>query len=289
MRVFVTGASGFIGTAVIKELIDAGHEVLGLARSEASAKIVTDLGAAAHRGDIEDIESLRSGAAWSDGVIHTAFNHDFSKIIANCEADRLAVEALGEVLAGSSRPLLVTAGTGSSLSEDDPPTPINPSWPRASEVAAMALADRGVHAVSIRLPQVHDPYKQGLVTYLIAVARDKGVSAYVGEGLNRWPAVHRLDAAKLYKLAFENGTPGARYNVVGEEGVPLRQIAEVIGKGLDIHVVSLSPEEAMAHFGWLGGFASYDIPSSSKLTQERLNWHPTGPTLISDLEQLNWV
>ncbi len=289
MRVFVTGATGFIGSAIVPELINAGHQVLGMARSDAGAAALIAAGAEVHRGDIEDLESLRSGAAKADGVIHTAFNHDFSRWAENCELDRHAIEALGSVLAGSSRPLIVTSGTGmvytpGRLSTEDDTA--NSPMPRvASEHAADAVTARGVHVSVVRLPQVHDPFKQGLVTYLIAIAREKGVSAYVGEGLNRWPAAHLLDVARLYRLVLEKGEAGARYNAVGEEGVPLREIAESVGRGLKIPVVSKSPEEAGEHFGWLGPLASYDIAASSALTQERLGWKPTGPGMISDLDQ----
>jgi nucleoside-diphosphate-sugar epimerase len=293
MRVFVTGATGFIGSAIIPELINAGHQVLGLTRSDAGAKSLIAAGAQAHRGDLEDLESLRSGAAMSDGVIHCAFNHDFSKYQENCETDRRAIEALGSALAGSDRPLIVSSGTAMAMTpgrpsteEDAPNAPI----PRvASEEAAAAVAARGVPVLVMRLPQVHDPFKQGLITYLIAVAREKGVSAYVGDGHNRWPAVHVLDCAQLYRLALEKGSRGARYNAVAEEGVPLREIAESIGRGLNLPVVAKSPEEAGAHFGWLGMFAGGDAPASSALTQQRLGWRPTGPGLISDLDRARYL
>jgi nucleoside-diphosphate-sugar epimerase len=292
MRVFVTGATGFIGSAIIPELINAGHQVLGLTRSDAGAKSLIAAGAQAHRGDLEDLESLRSGAAMSDGVIHCAFNHDFSKYQENCETDRRAIEALGSALAGSDRPLIVSSGTAMAMTpgrpsteEDAPNAPI----PRvASEEAAAAVAARGVPVLVMRLPQVHDPFKQGLITYLIAVAREKGVSAYVGDGHNRWPAVHVLDCAQLYRLALEKGSRGARYNAVAEEGVPLREIAESIGRGLKLPVVAKSPKEAGDHFGWLGMFVGGDAPASSALTQQRLGWRPTGPGLISDLDQARY-
>src|SRR5271163_3675203 len=291
MRVFVTGATGFIGSAIVRELIDAGHQVLGLARSDAGASSLSGLGAnvKVHRGNVEDLDSLRSGAAASEGVIHTAFVHDFARIKEVCEVDRRAIEALGTALAGSDRPLIVTSGTavahtpGRLTTEEDAP---NSPVPRvASEEAAVAVAAKGVRVSVMRLPQVHDPVKQGLITYLVAVAREKGVSAYIGDGRNRWPAAHRLDVARLYRLAFEKGEAGAKYHAVAEEGVPLRDIAEAIGRGLRVPVVSQSPEEAAVHFGsWLGTFVGLDLIASSALTREKLGWNPTGPGLLTDLE-----
>jgi nucleoside-diphosphate-sugar epimerase len=295
MRVFVTGATGFIGSALVPELINAGHQVLGLARTDAAARSLIDAGAQVHRGNLEDLESLHSGAAMSDGVIHAAFNHDFSKFAANCEMDRRAIEALGSALACSDRPLVVTSGTGliapgRLAMEDDVPASSSTSFPRVSEQTAASLAARGVRASVVRLPQVHDRVKQGLVTYAIAIAREKGVSAFVGEGLNRWPAVRLLDAAHLYRLVLEKGalakeSAGARYHAVAEEGVPLREIADAIGRGLKVPVVAMSPEEAAQHFGFLGYFVGVDCPASSAQTQERLGWRPTTqPGLIADLD-----
>jgi nucleoside-diphosphate-sugar epimerase len=293
MRVFVTGATGFIGSAIVQELIEAGHEVLGLARSDAGAESLTAAGAQVHRGDLEDLEGLRSGAANSDAVIHTAFNHDFSKYVASCEGDRRAIEALGSVLAGSERLLIVTSATGMAnpgpglLATEDIPPASSKVVPRAaSEEAAASVAVRGVRVAIVRLPQVHDTVKQGLVTYAIHVAREKGVSAYVGDGLNRWPAAHRLDTAHLYRLALEKADADVRYHAVTEEGVLIRDIAETIGRSLDVPVVSIASEEAPGHFGWLGAFVAWDVPASSAQTREKLGWNPTGPRLISDLENM---
>lgn len=292
MRVFVTGATGFIGSAIVRELISAGHQVLGLTRSDAGAQSLKAAGAEVHRGDLEDLESLRTGAAGSDGVIHTAFDHNFANFVANCEKDRRAIEALGTMLLGSNRPLIITSGVGmGSAAPGQPATEdhFNPHHPNprvASELAGASLSARGVNVSVVRLPQVHNTVKQGLITYLIALAREKGVSAYQGDGLNRWSAVHLLDAARLYRLALEKQMAGARYHAVAEEGVPVREIAEVIGKSLKVPVVAKSPEDAATHFGWLAMFAGLDLTASSAWTQEQLGWHPTGPGLISDLEQM---
>lgn len=292
MRVFVTGATGFIGSAIVPELLNAGHQVLGLTRSDAGAQALIAAGAEVHRGDLEDLESLRSGAAQADGVIHTAFIHDFSKFKENCEIDKRAIEALGSALAGSDRPLIVSSGVGrptpGQLATEDADQPTNSPMPRVSEATALGMIPQGVSASVMRLPQVHDPVKQGLVTYLIAHAREKGVSAYVEDGMNRWSAAHVLDVAHLYRLALEKHESGARYHAVAEEGVRLRDIAEVIGRGLKVPVVGMSQEEAAAHFGWLAMFAGLDMPASSAQTQERLGWHPTGPGLIADLEQMRF-
>jgi nucleoside-diphosphate-sugar epimerase len=289
MRIFLTGATGFLGSAIVSELIDAGHQVIGLARSDTAATSLRAAGVTVHRGDVEDLESLRRGVAASDGVIHTAFIHDFSKYRENCEIDRRAIETLGSSLEGSDRPLIVTSGTGMVApgrlgTENDEAVPSSRGLPRsASEEAGSSLASRGVHVSVVRLPQVHDRAKQGLISSLIAVAREKRVSAYVGDGRNRWPAVHRLDAACLYKLALEKRSPKARYHAVAEEGVPARDIAEAIGRGLNIPVVSLSPGQASEHFGWLGMFIGLDMPASSALTREQLGWQPTHTGLVDDL------
>jgi nucleoside-diphosphate-sugar epimerase len=294
MKVFVTGATGFIGSAIVPELIKAGHQVLGLTRTEAGARSLIAVGAEPHRGSLENLESLRSGAAISDGVIHCAFNHDFSNFIANCEQDRKAIEAMGDVLAGSDRPLLITSGTGigstgpGQLATEDYFDPEHGNPRKASEEAGASLTKRGVNVSVIRLPQVHDTIKQGLVTYAVQLAREKAVSAYIGEGLNRWPAGHVLDVARLYRLALEKQQAGSRYNAVAEEGVPMREIAEVIGRGLKVPAVSISPEQAPSHFGWLAMFAGWDMPASSALTRQRLGWHPAGPGLIADLEQMRY-
>jgi len=292
MRVFVTGATGFIGSAVVRELVDGGHQVLALARSEAGAKSLAAARAQVHRGDLEDLESLRSGASEADAVIHTAFIHDFSKFRESCEIDQRAIETLGSALEGSERPLLVTSGlprlSGRLATEEDDPPPPSPSYPRASEETAETFLKRGVRVSVLRLPQVHDAVKQGLVSYAIAIARQKGVSAYVGSGLNRWAAVHVLDAARLYRLALEKQEAGARYHAIGEEGVPVRDIAEAIGRGLKVPAVSQSREEAAAHFGWLAMFAGADLTGSSRQTQQRLGWRPAGPGLIADLNRMQF-
>jgi nucleoside-diphosphate-sugar epimerase len=287
MRVFVTGATGFIGSALIPELINAGHKVLGLTRSDAGAKSLAAAGAEVHRGSLEDLESLKSGAAKSDAVIHLAFVHDFSKFQENCETDRRAIEALGSALAGSDRLLIATSGTllvapGRLATEEDAPTGTIPRLTTAEEAAA--LAGPGVRICVVRLPQVHDQNKQGLVTYLIDIAREKGVSAFVGDGMNRWSAAHLSDTARLYRLALEKGSAGC-YHAVAEEGVPVRDIAEVIGRRLKLPVVAKTPAEAAEHFGTMGGFAALDGAASSALTRERLGWRPVGPGLIADLER----
>jgi nucleoside-diphosphate-sugar epimerase len=294
MRIFVTGAPGFIGSALVPELIQAGHQVLGLTRSEAGAEALRKAGAEVLHGNIENLDSLREGAAKTDGVIHLAFNHDFSQFQANCDNDHKAIKAIGEVLQGSNRPFVITSGTaiaanvdGKPSTEDSPTASWNPR--AASEAAVKELAVHGVNASVVRLPQVHDIRKQGLVPYLLAVAREKGVSAYIGDGSNRWPAAHVSAVAQLYRLAFEKAEPGAIYHAVDEEGVSMKAIVEAHGRGLKVPVVSIKPEEAEAHFGWLARFAGHDMPSSSALTQKKLNWKPTGSGLIADLDGMDYT
>jgi nucleoside-diphosphate-sugar epimerase len=290
MRVFITGASGFIGTAVTKELIEAGHEVLAMVRSDEGATIVENLGTTAHRATLDNLDLLKAGARQCDAVIHCAFNHDFSKFAANCAEDKRAILALGEAMAGKTGPLLVTSGSGFSpegriRTEEDAENPSNEHWPRASEEAAAEVATKhGVKVIVVRLPQVHDQKKFGLVTYAIEVAKQKGVAAYIGDGSNVWPAVAIADCARLYRLALEKGVGGERYHAVAEEGVSARAIAESLGRTLKVAVKSISAEEAPSHFGWMAMFAGLDMRTSSAITQERLGWKPTGPSLIADLD-----
>lgn len=293
MRVFVTGATGNVGSAVVRELVAAGHQVIGLCRSDEKAAGLIAAGAEVHRGSLDDAASLQSGVAHSDGVIHLAFNHDFSRFKANCEDDRRVIGVLGSVLAGSRRPLIVTSATGlantvaGEPAREDNPIVSSDGNPRAaSEEAAAAAASSGVNVSVVRLPQVHDPVTQGLITPMIAMYRAHGVCAYLADGLNRWPAAHVLDVARLYRLAIEKAEPGARYHGVAEEGVPMRDVAATLGRRLKLPVRSIAAEEAQAFFGWLAMFVGYDLPASSAQTRSQLGWQPTGPGLIADLELL---
>jgi nucleoside-diphosphate-sugar epimerase len=294
MRIFLTGATGFIGSYLSPELIGAGHQVIGMTRSQAGARALARAGVEPHHGALEDLDSLSAGAARADAVIHCAFDHDFSNFLANCEKDRRAIAALGGALAGSERPLVITSGTGLGAAAPGRPATEdvfhadNPHPRAASEQAGAAMSAAGVKVVVVRLPQVHDTHKQGFVTPLIEVARQKGLSAYVGDGANRWPAAHVLDVVRLYRLAVEQGRAGERFHAVDEEGVTARDMATVIGAGLRVPVVALSPEQAGEHFGWLGLFAGLDMPASSAWTRERLGWRPEGPGLIADLERMDY-
>jgi len=291
MRVFVTGATGWVGSAVVKDLLAAGHQVLGLARSEQGAQALAAMGADVRHGSLADLDALRQSAAETDGVIHTAFNHDFSKLAENSEDERRAIEAIGATLEGSDRPFIVTSGVallgpGRVTTENEPPRPPIPSFPRSPEIEAAKLAARGVRVAAIRLPpSVHGLGDHGFVPRLIRFAREKGISVYVSEGKNRWPAVHRFDAARVYRLALEGGAEGGPFHAIAEEGVPFKQIAEVIGRRLNLPVVAKSPEEAAAHFGWFGTFVGVDCPSSSDQTRSSLGWQPEHPNLLADLDQ----
>jgi nucleoside-diphosphate-sugar epimerase len=288
MRVFVTGAAGFIGTATTRELIANGHEVLGLARSDANAEALEKMGAKVHRGSLEDLNSLRQGAKETDGTIHLAFIHDFATFAENGQVDKRAIEAMGEALEGSNKPFIVTSGTlmvaPGRLATEVHPVP--PGLPRMSETAGLAFAARGVRAMAVRLPQVHGgDGKCGLVTWFLNIAKEKGVSAYIGDGGNRWSGAHRLDVARLYRLALENGLAGTSYHAVADEGVTARDIAEIVGRHLKLPVVSISPEEAPAHFGMMAMFAGLDGAASSALTQQWLGWKPTQIGLIADISR----
>jgi nucleoside-diphosphate-sugar epimerase len=294
MRVFLTGATGFIGSRIVPELLAAGHHVIGMTRSEAGERLLNAAGAEVHRATLEDLDSIRAGAAKADAVIHTAFDHDFANFAANCEKDRRVIEALGSVFKGSDRPLLITSGTGmggnrsGDVAREDVFNADHPNPRTISEVTGKALLESGVNVSVVRLPQVHDPVKQGLISPFIDISRAKGKVAYVGEGKNRWPAAHVLDVAKLYQLALDKGEAGARYNAVAEEGVSAREIAEVVAAGLGLPLVSLSQDEAVGHFGWFGMFVGLDMPASSTWTREHLGWNPTGPGLIDDLKQMDY-
>ncbi len=292
MRVFVTGATGWIGSAIVPELITAGHQVVGLARSDQAAAALAAAGADVHRGTLDDLDSLRSGAAAADGVIHTAFNHDFSRMESAAQTDLAAIDALGSTLQGSGRPLVITTGTalirpGQVVTEEDSVDTRSVAHPRlGAEQMAIAFADQGVRSSIVRpAASVHGEGDHGFVPVLIDIAHAKGVSAYIGDGSNRWPGVHRLDAARLYRLALEKAPAGSVFHAIADEGVPTRDIAEIIGRHLNLPVISIAPEEAGEHFGWMGAFFALDAPASSALTQERLGWKPTHPGLVADLEQ----
>ena len=295
MRVFLTGATGFIGTHLIPELLAAGHEVIGLTRSDAGERQLAKAGVAIHHGTLEDPDSLRRGAAQADAVIHAAFDHDFTNFLANCEKDRRAIAALGEALAGSDRPLLITSGVGMGDPGDGQPATeqvLNLHHPNprvGSEAQAQALVEAGIDVRVIRLPQVHDTVRQGLITPFIAIAREQGVAAYLGEGTNRWAAAHVVDVARLYRLALERGHKGARYHAVAEEGVPARAIVDVVAAGLGVPTVSLTAEQAPAHFGWFAMFAGMDVVASSAWTRAELGWNPVGPGLIEDLRAMDYA
>lgn len=290
MRVFITGAAGFIGSETTKELIAHGHQVTGLARSDDNVRTLEALGAKVHRGSLTDLDSLKRGAKDADGVIHLAFIHDFTKFAENGAIDKAAIEAMGEVLVGTNKPFIVTSGTGliapGVLVTEEMRRDASPHVPRVSEQAGLAYASRGVRAMAIRLPQVHGAAgRAGLISYLVELARQKGAAAYVGDGSECWAAAHRQDVARLYRLALETGAVDGIYHAVGEEGVPMRQVIEVIGRALNVPVVSIKKEEAGDYYGPLQMFAGLDMPASSALTQQRLGWTPTGIGLIADISQ----
>ncbi|TCM55641.1 nucleoside-diphosphate-sugar epimerase [Rhizobium sp. PP-F2F-G48] len=295
MRILVTGATGFIGSAVVSELLKSGHQVIGMTRSDEGARFLEAAGAEVHHGTLEDLDSIRRGAERADAIIHTAFDHDFSRYAENCEKDGRVIRAMGDVLKGSSRPLLITSATGLGSAVLGQPaledvTNFEHPIPRiASELAANDLLDIGVNVSVMRLPQVHSTVKQGLISPMIEIARTKGVSAYVGDGGNRFPAGHLGDVALLYRLAIERAEPGARYNAVGEEGVKAGEIAEALGRGLSLPVVSIEPDRAAEHFGWMAMFAGLDFPASSAKTRQILGWNPIGPGLIADLDAMEYT
>lgn len=290
MRVFVTGATGFVGSAVVRELVDAGHDVLGLARSDDGAAAVAAMGAQVRRGSLEDVDGLRRAAEACDGIVHTGFNHDFSRFAENCELDRRAIDAMGDALVGTRKPFLITSGTalakaGQTGTEDDPAVTPSDAYPRRSEAAALALAGRGIQAAVVRLPpSVHGDDDHGFVPILIDLARRSGVSAFVGDGGNRWAAVHRLDAARVYRLALERGATDGPYHAIGEAGIPFRDIAQAIGRRLGVPVESRAGDEAAVHFGWFAKFAGLDMSASSERTQRTLAWRPTGPGLLAEID-----
>lgn len=295
MRVFLTGATGFIGSRVLPELQAAGHHVIGLTRSDAGVRSLEAAGAEVHRGTLEDLATLRAGAEKADAVIHTAFDHEFTNFVANCEKDRRVIEALGGVLQGSDRPLLVTSGTGmgdagpGQLAREDIFAADYPNPRIASEQAGNALLQAGVDVRVVRLPQVHDTVKQGLISPFIDLSREKCVVAYVGDGANRWSAAHVLDVARLYALALDRGEKGARYHAVAEDGISARTIADIVASGLGLPTVSLSPAQAQEQLGWFALFAGLDMRASSAWTRAQLGWEPTGPGLITDLEAMDYA
>lgn len=294
MRIFLTGATGFIGSRIVPELIAGGHQLLGMTRSESGARALADVGAEAHHATLEDLDSIRAGVEHADAVIHTAFDHDFSNFVANCEKDARVIAAMGEVLRGSNRPLLITSGVGMGgsapgvLATEQVFDRTHPNPRAASEIAGAALLDAGVHVAVVRLPQVHDTERQGLVSPLVTMAREKGATAYIGEGANRWAAAHVSDVATLYARAIDRAVPGARYHAVAEEGVAARAIAEAIAEGLGIPALSITPDQAPDYFGWMAMFASLDIAASSAWTRAELDWNPTGPGLIEDLRAMDY-
>ncbi|HEY3814636.1 MAG TPA: SDR family oxidoreductase [Caulobacteraceae bacterium] len=294
MRIFLTGATGFIGAHVTPLLLAGGHKVLGLTRSDAGAQALRKAGTEVHRGTLEDVDSLADGALQADATIHCAFDHDFSNFVANCEKDRRAIAAMGAVLKGTDKPFVITSGTGigapghGQMAVEDVMNLEHPNPRTASEVEGARLAADGVKVIVMRLPQVHDTRKQGLVSPLIEIARATGLSAYVGDGANRWPAAHVSDVALLYKLAVEQGRGGERFHAVDEEGVSAHDFAQAIGQGLGVPVKSLSPDEAAAHFGWMSLFAGLDMPASSAWTRQRLGWTPKGPGILADLAEMDY-
>jgi nucleoside-diphosphate-sugar epimerase len=290
MRVFVTGAPGWVGSAVVADLLKSGHEVLGLSRSEEGVRKIEAAGARAQLGSITDLDILKRGAAWADGIVHTAFNHDFSRFVENCAEEQRAIAAFGEAIDGTRKPLIATGGVallqpGIVTNEDTPPRPKLPDFPRDPETPLAEMRARGLRATLVRLPpSTHGHGDKGFVPMIIDVARQKGFSAYIGDGNNRWPACHRLDAARIYRLGLEHGAEDGPYHAIAEEGVRFRDIATVIGKRLNIPVRSLTPEEAQDHFGFMARFAGADIPSSSPRTRQALGWEPAEPALLADLD-----